>query len=211
MSYKDYSLFRHRAAAQSVLSNSQDQTQRPGVTLYISLLSDNRGWLFQWPSTGDVYYRVVLRGVQLEVVVDETDGMQSYVYNGPGFLAYPPPLEITIGATLAPSEINKPFLQMQWYGETTASYYQVQEYLSGSWQTWYQIGEIGAPVYSWTTPLLVDETTHLYRVMAFNIIDQSSAALAFDMTPVVTPPDLVDTTLKVSYDGTGHNIVLALA
>lgn len=180
----------------------------PGVVLFITLLGNNQGWQFQWPATGAAYYRVILRGKQLDLVTATDTGMQTYVYDGVGFLDYPPPLEIVEETTQAASEINKPFLTIQWYGSTAATYYEVEEYVSSAWVVRFETAEVGATVYTWTSPLLVDGTTHLYRVTAYNSIEQGSTPLEFDISPVVTPPDFVETLYNVDYDeGTNEIIV----
>lgn len=192
-----------------------DMIERPassGVLLYITLLPNNGGWLFEWPALGDAYYRIVLRGQEIDRVIDTTNSMQSYIFNGVGFSAYPPPLEIMpASAGLAPSEINQPFLVIQWYGDLTVARYELQEYLNSEWQDTFAIAELGSTVYTWQSEILVDETIHLYQVVSFNSIDQASDGLAFNITPVVTPPDYVDTDYLIDYDNVGHNITLDFA
>jgi len=187
--------------------SSLESTQRPGITLYITLLGSNQGWLFQWPSTGDPYYRIVLQGQEIARVFDATNGMQSYIYNGSNFVINPPPLEVMpSSAGLAPSEINQPYLQIQWYGDPQASSYQVQE----NSQTLFQIAEVGAEVYTWITPVLADGQTHSYQVYSYNIIGQQSPALNFDVE-VVTPSIITESLYDVTYDGVGSQIVFNLA
>lgn len=113
---------------------------------------------------------------------------------------------------LAPSELNRPFLTMQWYGVGigSAAFYRVQEFIGGNWVTQFETAESGAPVYSWTSQLLVDESTHVYQVLAYNSLEQPSGPLEFDITPVVTPPDFVETLYDVTYDGVLEEIVLDL-
>lgn len=165
----------------------------------------NGGWFFEWSSTGAEYYRIVLQGREIDKVADIPSSMQSYTYQGANFIAYPPPLEIVPSdAGMADSEINKPFLIIQWYG-VEASYYAIQELIDADWRDMFRIEEIGAQVYSWSTPLLADQTTHNYRVLAYNSIEQASTPLEFDID-VVTPPEFVDTDFTIDYVGT--NIVL---
>lgn len=186
-----------------------ERTQRPGIILFVSLQGRD-GWLFQWPSTGDPFYRIVLRGQQIDLVVDSTNSMQSYLYDKANFIDYPPPLEIMpVSSGLAASEINPPFVQVQWYGDPTAVYYQVQELVSAVWTPVFEITEVGAPIYSWQSYLLADASTHQYQVVSFNSLDQGSAGMQVTVS-VVTPPDFVETDYTITYDNTGHQIVLAL-
>lgn len=205
----DQTTFKPTRLAKSLFLSQEEETQRPGILLYIILLGGNGGWLFQWPSTGDIYYRIVLQGEQIDSVLDDGTGMQSYTFTGAGFITYPPPLEIVPGsAGQSPSEINKPFLLIQWYGESDATTYQVQENIGGDWFTWFQITEVGAQVYSWQAPLLDDLTLHNYRVIAFNSIGQEGTPVSFNIF-VVTPPAFVDFNYNVTY--TGSQIQFGLA
>lgn len=181
-----------------------------GVILYITLLGDGSGWKFEWPSTGATYYRIVLRGQVLAVVPNDTNGMLSYSYAGVGFVAYPPPLEVMEEEAIAPSELNRPFITIQWYGDEDASYYIVEEYISGTWTTMFETAEAGAAFYSWSSPILVDESTHTYRVTAYNTIDQASTPIEFDISPVVTPPDFNEALYNVTYDDAAEEITFDL-
>lgn len=181
-----------------------------GIVLSITLLASGAGWQFQWPSTGAAYYRIVLRGKQIETIIDETNGLMTYVYDGVGFTTYPPPLEIMEEEVVAASELNRPFLTIQWYGMSSVAYYLLQEFVAPNWITRFEIAEINAAVYSWTSPLLADESIHTYRVLAYNAINQESDPLEFDITPVVTPPDFNEDLYTVFYDGTAHEIVFDL-
>lgn len=188
---------------------SPSELTQTGIVLSIILLPNGDGWQFQWPSTGAAFYRIVLRGRQIAIVPDNTNGLMTYNYDGFGFTTYPPPLEIMEENTVAPSELNRPFITIQWYGQAAVSYYLLQENISGTWTTMFEIGEIGAFIYSWSSMLLVDESTHTYRVIAYNVIGQPSDAMAFDITPVVMPPNFNESLYSVEYDGA--NIVFDLA
>ena len=177
-------------------SDTAPQTQ---IQLTITMLGNNGGWLFEWPSTGASYYRIVLFGHELGVVVDVPSSLISYTYEGAGYFDYPPPLEVVEEASLAASELNKPYITIQWYGLSTASYYIVEEYLGSEWSQVFHIGEINAGVYTWVSERLNDSSTHLYRVTAYNSIDQSATPLEFDIE-VVTPPNLVESLYELTYD-----------
>lgn len=193
----------------AIRNEGSEVTQRPGIIVTVSLLSSGNGWLFQWPSTGDLFYRIVLHGVQIATVFDLTHGLQSYTYADANYFDYPPPLEIMpISAGLAPSEINEPTITIQWYGNLLASSYDVQELIAGIWVTRMSISEIGATVYSWTSEILADGSDHPYQVLAYNAQGQPSPGLAFEIV-VVTPPEVIDKNFKISYDGSGLNIVVA--
>jgi hypothetical protein len=201
--------FKPTRRSKSLFLFQAEETQRPGILLYITLLGGNGGWQFQWPSTGDVYYRIVLQGEQIDSVLDNGTGLQTYVFRGIGFINYPPPLEIVPGsAGQAPSEINRPFLLIQWYGESDAAYYQVQERVGGNWQLWFQTAETGAQVYSWQSSLLTDLSAHNYQVLAYNSIGQAGTPVPFNIL-VVTPPSFVDPNYNVTY--TGSQIQFGLA
>lgn len=176
-------------------------TTTTGIIVTITMQADG-SWLFEWPSTGDSYYRIVLQGEELTKVTDETNGIQQYVYDGPAFISYPPPLEIMpASAGLAPSEINKPFIAMQWYDVDGAVRYEVQELVSAVWTTKFFIEDVDAVLYTWRSVPLTDQTTHQYRVLAYNSIDQASDPLEFDIY-VVTPPLFVETDFAIEYVGT---------
>lgn len=190
------------------IGSGEEHTQRPGIVLSITLLANGLGWLFSWSDTGASYYKVVLRGELLAIVSGSPGNTVSYNYDNPGFINYPPPLEIVEYPTQAPSEINQPFLLIQWYAVEDAAYYQVQELVSSSWVTLFEILEIGSTLYSYQTALLEDETTHNYRVIVFNELDQGSSGLLFDITPVVTPPNFIESLYQITYDGVGSNVIL---
>lgn len=192
--------------------NQQQPTQNvfrlPSIVLSITLLPSGEGWRFQWQSIGDPYYRIVLFGEQLDAVKDN-GGTLTYDYIGIGFDLYPPPLEVVgSSAGLAASELNKPYLTIQWYANQAASYYEVQEYIDSDWSPVFRIAEIGTQVYTWVSLLLDDESDHQYRVVAFNELDQASSGLEFNITPVVTPYNFIETDYTLTYDGTLHQIVL---
>jgi hypothetical protein len=192
----------------SLFADQGEHAQRPGIVLYITKLI-NGGWLFQWPSTGDPYYRIVLQGEQIATVVDSTNSMQSYTITNPNFTSFPPPLEIMpASAGLAPSEINQPFLSVQWYGNPTAAMYQIQENIGGSWQLWFQIAEIGVTVYTWNGPILEDQTIHNYQVVAFNSLGQTAPPVPYQIC-VVTPPLFDDNDYEVNY--ASGQLVLSLS
>ncbi len=163
--------------------------------LTINQLLD-KTWEFTWASTGDPYYRVVFRGQLLGTVTTEL-----FIYNLTGpYSAYPPAIEITKPTEQAASEINSPNFTIQWFGDSDASNYTVQEYISGTWTTIFSMKECGAYVYTYTILYLDTESTHLYRVVSYNELGVPTAGDTITVK-IVTPTKLTETDFTITYSG----------
>lgn len=175
------------------------------MTLPIQTITQNatRSWTFTWADTGALSYRVVLSGVQLAVVTTPT-----YTWNGTSFLTFPPPLEITDQDTPVLSEQFQPYLIIQWYGESQAKGYTIQQSVDSgvSYNTIAVFQESGSWVYTWQTPTLKDESTYLYRVIAVDFFGNESPARHYQIY-VVTPPGSPDALVKIDY--TNPNIIVS--
>lgn len=176
------------------------------------VFQENGSWLFEWDAVGGATeYRIILEGNEIDSVEDP-----EYTFTGPmrpGWAGdYPPPLEVMVDDNLAPSEINKPFLLVQWYQEdgADAEYYSFDEYLSGSWSNRIIQDENGSWVYSIQTPTLADETLFIYRVIGYGSIQQPTDAQGYRIF-VVRPPTFADTSIEVSYDDDLEEIVISEA
>lgn len=163
-------------------------------------LVDSGVWVFTWTPESTASYRVVLNGKLLANVQTE-----SYTYRG-HLLDYPPPLEITTADQLAESEINSGNVTIQWYGDSSAKGYYVQEFIDGDWETIKDVRETGEYIYTFSIDNLADETTHTFQVIAYNDFeDESTGAdlIFFIVRPVV----LQEADYSVTYNGT--DIVIA--
>lgn len=158
------------------------------------VFQSDKTWLFSWASTGDPSYNVVLEGKILQQV-----STTSYNFKLPHYDRFPPPLEIVPSTKLALSQKFIPFAVIQWYGEPSASYYQVDEQEGSSWTTRQTVKETGGTVYTFVSPVLADESFHTYRVRAFNSIGVPSAPLEFTFL-VVTPKRHADGHFALSYN-----------
>lgn len=151
----------------------------------VTQLPDGR-WKYTWTYPAKEY-RIVLYGRLLA-----TTTQQSYIYEEL-VRETPPPLEIVTGQ--ADSEINPPFITIQWKGDPTAQQYRVQELLT-TWKDVMVLNEVGLPVYSVTTPRSNDGDFRSYRVLP--------DTTQFDFN-VITPPIMP----KVSVTYSGGNINIA--
>lgn len=136
----------------------------------------NKTWQYDWDDTGT--YDIVLQGRVITTITGT-----SYVYDLP-WSGSPPPLEIVPQDTLI---IDKPYACIQWYRDSTADHYEVQEYIVGAWVTRFQMKESGAPVYTFRSKVLETETTHTYRVVSYNILRDMSVGLSITIK-IVAPP-----------------------
>lgn len=162
---------------------------------------EDKTWKFTWME-GSPPYRVVLFGRLVSTVYDK-----EYIYDGVSFLSYPPPIEVVLSDRMAESELYTPFIKIQWYGNTSVSSYEVQEYLDTSWSSRVVLQEIGSFIYSMSTPRLVDGVSYLYRVLSFNSIGDQSTGVEFDVD-MVCHPFMDDASVTISYNNTSQEIVI---
>lgn len=166
--------------------------------------SEEGDWRFVWPATSGPY-RIVLFGNVLNVQ-DDTE----YIYTQLGFTDYPPPLEVVSGlTTLADSEIDPPYLRVQWYRETGVNGYVVQLYNGTDWDDEFSISEVGAGVYSSDIPL-IDGASYLARVVSFNSVEDQSPGQEYSISAIVHPI-FADSLYTVDYNNSTHEIEIKLA
>jgi len=179
---------------------------------FISITQNVDGsWNYQWTSTSVTSYRVVLAGVQLSIVEDSTKvaGVLTYLCRLPTPKNSPLPLEVTQNQDLAVSEIYPGSLTIQWYNNAAAIAYPVDEYVAGEWIN----RKTADPqqtvwVYTATFGMLVDGTTHTYRVRTKDNYGQFSPGRQFSIN-VLTTPVLIENTLTVEYDPGTTSIIVA--
>lgn len=165
--------------------------------------NSNQSWTFTWANSGQAYSRVVLWGIQLLKTTNFT-----YTWSGFEYTTYPPPLEIAYEDQQVLSEQFLPYLVMQWYGEQTAATYVVQENLAGTWTTIQTLLETGQWIYTFITPILTDETTYSYRVIALDDVGDESVPRGYNIY-VVCPPLPTDGKVMVSYNQGTTSIVVS--
>lgn len=163
-------------------------SQLSSMIVSVTLLSDGT-WQYTWNGPAG-RYNVVLYGNVIAIATTNT-----YIYDLTGSPT-PPPLEIVPVGEPAMTEINRPFLRIQWYGDPNAIRYEVQE-LGTTWESVAYLSEIGEQVYTVDTPTLTDGETHQYRVIAFNDLDGSSPLPTYFTIVVVTCPVIAE--LSITY------------
>lgn len=175
---------------------------------FTSIVQQSNGsWQFTWTPTAAPYYRVILYGKQISGQLTSP----TYNFNLPHYEKFPPSLEIAEGSTLALSELYPPYLTMQWYDVVGCFMYEVDERKSGNWVKITSIVETGTlPVYTYITPLLADETSYRFQVMALSKAMEPSTPMEFDEF-VVTPPLLKAGDVAVTYNPTTHMVTVSAA
>lgn len=158
-------------------------------------LNSNGSWTFTWANAGAAYYRVVLYGAEQARTTE-----LSYTWNTPGYGDFPPPLEIAYEEQLVESELFPPLLTLQWYGDQSCQGYQVEYYNGTTWEVVKVIQETGQWLYSYTTPVLTDETLYQFRVTSTNLIGTSSTPVPYNRL-VVCVPKSPDADLDIAYLG----------
>jgi hypothetical protein len=169
--------------------------------------NEQQQWVFTWSDSGAASYRLVLNGN----LIDTTEDLE-YTFALPGYDSYPPPLEVVDDGDLAMSEKNRPFLVMQWYRSEGATYYEVQENVSGTWTRRAVITDLGALqwVYTMRTPTLDDQTDYSFRVVAIGTVGDSDGDLNFNAT-IVRPPTLAEDSIEVGYDDSTGSVTITEA
>lgn len=104
------------------------------------------------------------------------------------------------------SEINKPYLLLQWYRVENARVYEIRKWDGSEWVRYAILEENGSWVYSLETGNLEDETLHQFRVVAIDLLEQESDPLEFRAF-VVRPPTLDPATVSLTY--TEPNITIS--
>lgn len=165
------------------------------MTVQFTSITKNadRSWRFEWSGTGT--WRVVLYGVELTTTTGNF-----YTWTGPGFTAFPPPVEVVPQGETSLTERFKPYVLIQWYRDDGAARYLVQRSPDGSssWATVATVQEAGLWVYSYRSPVLDDGTHAYWQVIAESPIGNQSMARKFDAL-IVTPPRPVDASVEVGY------------
>lgn len=138
-------------------------------------------WTFAWASTGDLSYRVVLRGTYLAEVATP-----SFSWTRGGYSDFPPPVEVVPAGQRAASEVYPDAVTLQWYGVAGAASYIVQQYDGSSWET---VGTVDHPdwVNSWRTGRLADDAPYQFRVLAVGAAGDLSGPLPFTFTTTCLP------------------------
>lgn len=142
---------------------------------------DGLVWSFTWADTGADSYRIIIRGFLVAVVTSPT-----YIYNLPGYESSPPPIEVVEEGQLALSEIDRPFLVLQWW-PVDCGFYEVAEYINTAWVRQAIVIENRNALYSIQTPFLTDETLYQFRVNAVSSVQGRSDPIDFKEF-IVTPP-----------------------
>lgn len=109
----------------------------------------------------------------------------------------PPALEFVNANTTALIQNVRysPRATIQWRGDPTLSYYDVQQYstASSAWASKFQVRESGNGYYKSKTPALADATSHQWRVLgydaAFNATPEG-LPFTFSMTRNPPPPSV---------------------
>lgn len=165
-------------------------------------------WRFAWSGTSPFY--VVRNGrpvfvpntTKTEHIFDHDDNEE------------PPIVEVydsTETESASAQMVNPPYMLMQWYHATDAKYYIAQQRETvGSNYQWITrkptIFARGVGYYQFATPMLDDESEHVWRIMALDDIGNSSQ-VEFTMT-MVRNPDAPGISLAYNA-GTGNLTVSA--
>jgi hypothetical protein len=142
-------------------------------------------WTYSW-ATGLGEVRVVLWGVELATTTESSYTYTSALYNSDTLA---PPIEVVLaGTTLALSEQNLCFLQLQWYREE-CDHYDVEYYNGTSWVSQGSIADDATVfIFTYSTPLLVDMAESRWRVTAVAATKRESSPLVFQYM-IVRPPN----------------------
>lgn len=162
-------------------------------------------WTFAWTATLATYYRVVLFGQQLAVVTSPTYTTVG-ISIGQSYPKFPPPVEVVEQVLLALSETYQPSIYVQWYGTPGVSYYELQAFVGGVWTKIQRFSESGQWIYTWQSPVLSDETTYQYRVVAVDSLGNQSTPRLYTIN-MVRLPDSPDKTTAITYTGSGTHQV----
>lgn len=166
-------------------------------------------WLFQWTDTSWPAYRIVLFGMELKNSI--TNNQFVYSLGTPAYPNFPPPIELVGMGQLAVSELHQPIVVLQWYNDAQPSvftdHYQGQQYdpVNHIWFNGPSVSETGLWVYTFNTPVLADDTSYNFRIVAIGIYGQESCGLPFQIN-MVCCPILDDDTYSIGYDNTAHAI-----
>lgn len=163
---------------------------------------------YSWASTGALYYRIVLAGIQLDQVSGTSWSSAGANYKD-SYEGFPPPIEVMPTTSLALSEQYPSVFVMQWYGSQSVSWYAVQEFVGSVWTTVSRVTESGQWIYTYHTPVLSDETTFQFRVVAVDSLGNESDPRVYTFV-VVRPPDQPDPDIVITYTGSGtHQVQIA--
>jgi hypothetical protein len=145
---------------------------------------------WRYAYTGTAPFRIYHLGRLIETT-EETE----YEYEYSGATAEAPALEILdANDTDDPQSVtHPPRMVIQWYGDAGSYAYKIQEYSGGEWKTRSVRYENGSGYYKYETGILSDATTHQWRVVATDDLQNDSTPLAFSALLVRTPdsPELV--------------------
>lgn len=175
---------------------------------FTSIEMTRRGtWIFKWADAGAPFYRVVLFGR----LVAEVEGLE-FEYGKDDFGDDPPLLEVVKDDELALSEINPPFLIMQWWPQDDTAYYDIERKTQGfgsAWVPFREVTERQFPVYTQQTKLHPSEEIAEYRIHAVNIVNVPSDTQEDFKQMIVTPDDFRRSDREVSYDKGTTSIVIS--
>lgn len=163
-------------------------------------------WRYAWSGTSPFY--VYRDGKNVFGISSTTKTEWIFENRDP----YEPPVVEVIDSTETTADVEQvehpPYAILQWRGAANAVQYVLQEYDSdtGLWKTWQSVRETGAGYYSFQTPVLDDQTTHTWRVVAMDAAENESYIVhTLYMVRNPDPP-----TIDISYDaGTGDVTVSA--
>lgn len=150
-------------------------------------------WVFAWVDTGADFYRIILHGHEIA-----NTNLNTYTFNLPisNNSNLPPPIEVVAERNLAVSELNLPYMILQWYGSIGAVSYRIYELQGVSWVLKETFANQPQFLYTFVTSLLSDEEAHKFRIVAVNEAGMESTPLAFSYK-VVRPP--LPVSLSYSY------------
>jgi len=172
------------------------------------ITADSGGaFLYEW-SGGTSGYKLFTEdgayeqrgGSQLAEITNEATTETSLILDGSD-TGEPPFLEIidNTSTSEAQTEINPPFLTLQWRGSTDAWYYLIQESVSSVWTDRGTAGGFvdpyanpdgdvrGAGYFQFKTTAVENETTPSYRVVPYDVNYTSGQPLQFDIFMVRNP------------------------
>lgn len=173
------------------------------ISAFTTEKTGSAAWLYEWTGTSpfDVYRD------DGELLLKQTT-LTSLTVEGPDLLE-PPALLVRDASDTGLAEIVEfsPRVTIQWRGESTASFYKVQQFVDAAWVNRKVVVEAGLGYYRDETLALTDVTTASLRVISFDEEGNESEPLLVDVFVVRNPPP---PSISISYSsGTGLITVAA--
>lgn len=171
----------------------------------ITLQSDRR-WRFTWDATSQDF-KIVLAGRTKSTVPNPDSGPVIYIFDGMGpYSIIPPPIEAVPVGEYAESEVDVPFLRIQWYADPSVTRYEFLEYVSGNWvvRGWAMVSS-SSVINSITTNPLHDEREYSFRIINYNASGEASDPLEINVF-TGSHPIFDDSNIVVEYNETTNAI-----